>query len=335
MGITFPEGRAFDVIPLGRATLDINTQDVRYRFTDAPSLRHYVGGSPANTAIGLARLGARVGFIGKVSDDSIGRFITDTMRREGVDVSHLTKCGVGACLGLAFTEALEGGETDLVLYREGRVADLELSIDDVSPEYVASGRCLIISGTALSASPSREAALEAMRIARESDVPIVLDIDYRPGAWKDARVAGLYARLVAEYATVIMGSRGEHDLISNGPESDSAAAQRAFANGTELVIIKHGKEGSRAYARDGSSYQVDIVPVEALKSTGGGDAYSSALMYGLLSGETLRRALELATTSASMVIGAPSCSDAMPTRSEIEMFIASSDLQMGDIVREL
>lgn len=333
--IGFPDDRPLDVIPLGRATLDINTKDVSYTFTDAPSLKHYVGGSPANTAIGLARLGARVGFIGKVSDDSVGRFIVATMQREGVDVSHLTRCAPGVCLGLAFTEAMENGQTDLVLYREGRVADLQLSADDISPDYIASARCLIVSGTALSASPSREAALEATRIARERGVPIVLDVDYRPQAWRSPRDAGLYAALVAQHAAVIMGSREEHDLLSNGPEDDAATAARAFGNGTALVIIKHGKQGSRAYSRDGESYQVNIVPVQALKSTGGGDAYSSALLYGLLSGEGLRRALELATASASMVIGAPSCSEAMPTRGEIDAFIGSSALGMDQVVQPL
>lgn len=338
MKVEFPTERRFDVIPLGRATIDINTKDVRYTFTETPILNRYVGGSPANTAIGLARLGARVGFIGKVSADPLGRYVTSALAAEGVDVSNLTECQPGICLGLAFTEAMEDGHTNLVLYREGRIADLHLAPADIRPDYVASTRCLILSGTALSASPSREAAFVAVAIAKEHGVKIVFDIDYRPQSWANAGDAGLYASFVADQSDIIMGAREEFDLLASrerSSEEDERTAERAFAQGTELVIIKHGSDGSRAYSRSGDRYHVGVIPVTALKSTGGGDAYSSALIYGLLTGRGLRDSLGLATASASMVIGAPSCSAAMPRLAQIEDFIKSSGLRMDEVVEKL
>lgn len=335
MTLEFPDGRPLDAILLGRATIDINTLDVKYSFAQTPSLSRYVGGSPANTAIGLARLGSRVGFIGKVSPDSLGDYVVSVMRDEGVDVSHLTAGAPGTCLGLAFTEAMVQGSTKLVLYREGRVADLQLEPADVSADYLASSRCLVVSGTALAASPSREAALVAVEAAKRAGTPVVFDIDYRPQTWRDPSEAGIYARIVADQADLIMGAREEFDLMAPGgagSEDDAATAERAFAQGTGLVIIKHGKQGSMAYSSDGGVFRVGILPIERVKSTGGGDAYSSALLHGLLSGAGLRRALEMATTSATMVIGAPSCSEAMPRPGEIGAFASTLGIRMDEVV---
>jgi len=335
MTLEFPDGRALDAILLGRVTIDINTKDVAYSFAETPSLSRYVGGSPANTAIGLTRLGSRVGFIGKVSPDSLGDYVVSVMRDEGVDVSHLTAGAPGTCLGLAFTEAMVDGHTNLVLYREGRVADLQLEPADISADYVASARCLVVSGTALAASPSREAALLAVEAAKRSGTTIVFDIDYRPQTWRNPAEAGIYARIVADQADLIMGAREEFDLMAPAgieDEDDAAVAQRAFDQGTGLVIIKHGKQGSMAYSSDGEVYQVGILPIRRLKSTGGGDAYSSALLHGLLSGAGLQQALEMATTSATMVIGAPSCSEAMPRPEELEAFVSSLDVRMNEVV---
>lgn len=320
------EDDRFDAVILGRAALDINTEGVAYSFTDAPSLKHYVGGSSANTAIGMARLGARVGFIGKVPDDALGRFISAKMAHERIDTEHLTACEGPSYAGLAFTEAMEEGRTNLMLYREGRVADLQLSVADISESYIASSKCLVVTGTALSQSPSREAALEAMRIARRHCVSVVFDIDYRAGSWASEEELRFYMRTAAWQADIVIGSRDELDWVvapEELPQDDLATAEALFAHAVQVVIIKHGQEGSRAYTRTGEHYAVNIVSVDALKSTGGGDAYSSSLLFGLITGRELPEALLRATAAASIVIGAPSCSEASPTDDEVGQFIAA------------
>ena len=73
--LKIPEGRKLDCIPVGRLAIDLNTPTMRESFAESPSVNRYVGGSPANTAVGLAKLGCRTGFIGKISSDSLGDFV--------------------------------------------------------------------------------------------------------------------------------------------------------------------------------------------------------------------------------------------------------------------
>ena len=115
---------------------------------------------------------------------------------------------------------------------------------------------------------------------------------------------------------------------------ESAALWHSYGN--KIVVIKHGKLGSMAYADDGSKYQVGTFPVQKLKGFGGGDGYASAFLFSLLKGKSLKDALEFATASASMLISAHSCSAAMPSEKAIEDFIAQQRAQgCAEVVSEI
>ena len=89
----FPqENRPLDVIPVGRVAIDFNPTDYHRPLSQSQHFNKYLGGSPANIAVGLARLGRKAGFLGKVSDDQFGDFVTSYFENEGIDVSHITRC---------------------------------------------------------------------------------------------------------------------------------------------------------------------------------------------------------------------------------------------------
>jgi 5-dehydro-2-deoxygluconokinase len=335
VSLSFDASRRFDVIPLGRAAIDFNPVDVNQPLHKCQVFHKYLGGSPANIAVGLARLGKKVGFIGKVSADQFGTYIVDFFSREGIDVSHLTRARAGISLGLAFTEVLSPTESSILMHRT-QPADLQLEMADVTAEYIAATKILLVSGTALAASPSREATLKAVELARKSGTPIVFDIDYRPYNWNNLDEVAIYCALVGRSAAVILGSRDEYDLMEtfmvDKPASDEETARRWMGFGARLLVIKHGKQGSNAFATDGERYRVRPFPVTAAKSTGGGDGYASALLYGLLEGWGLAKALEFGSASASMLVAAPSCADAMPTVAALDDFIAAAGTRCGDVV---
>lgn len=168
--IAWDETRALDIIPVGRIAIDFNPVDYFQTLAESTTFKKYLGGSPANIAVGMARLGRRVGFLGKISDDRFGDFVQGFFEKEGIDVSHVTRCTNGESLGLTFTEILSRDESSILMYREG-VADLMLHPDDVDEAYIASSRSLLISGTALCTSPTREAALKALALAKKDGYP--------------------------------------------------------------------------------------------------------------------------------------------------------------------
>ncbi len=332
--VTFENNRKLDLIAVGRIAIDFNPLDYFKPLSESKEYRKYLGGSPANVAVGLARLGKKVGFIGKVSDDQFGDYVTKFFADEGIDVSHVTRAKNGEKLGLTFTEILSPTESSILMYRDG-IADLMLSPDDVDEEYVASAKALLISGTALAQSPSREACLKAMQLAEKNNTRIIFDIDYRPYNWKSKDEIAVYYTAVAEHADIIMGSREEYDLTQAifAPQmNDEETAGYWFSKRAKIVIIKHGKKGSTAHTFDGQKYNIKPFPVTAFKSFGGGDGYGSAFLYGLFDGKEIMDCLELGSASASMLVAAHGCSEFMPTVKELEKFIADEKKQFGDMI---
>ncbi len=332
--ISFEQERALDLIALGRVAIDFNPLDYFKPLSESKEYRKYLGGSPANVAVGLARLGGKAGFIGKVSDDRFGDYVTEFFAKEGIDISHITRAEHGEKLGLTFTEILSPTESSILMYRDG-VADLMLEPQDVDEEYIASAKALLVSGTALAQSPSREAALKAILLAKKCGTRVIFDIDYRPYNWKSKEEISVYYTAAAEKADVIMGSREEYDLTESiymPGATDEQTAAYWTGRGAKIVIIKHGKEGSTAHTCDGKKYDIKPFPVKAFKSFGGGDGYGSAFLAALFAGRDIIDCLEMGSASASMLVAAHGCSEFMPTMAELEKFIAEEKKTYGDMV---
>ncbi|OYP57739.1 5-dehydro-2-deoxygluconokinase, partial [Lachnotalea glycerini] len=83
--IQFDQSKEIDLILVGRVAVDFNPVDYYKPLSESTTFKKYLGGSPANIAVGMARLGKKIGFIGKVSDDQFGDFVTNFFDKEGID----------------------------------------------------------------------------------------------------------------------------------------------------------------------------------------------------------------------------------------------------------
>jgi 5-dehydro-2-deoxygluconokinase len=332
--INFAKTREYDLILIGRVAIDFNPSDYYKPLSESTTFKKYLGGSPANIAVGMARLGKKIGFIAKVSDDQFGDFVTDYFKKEGIDTSHITRCTNGEKLGLTFTEILSETESSILMYRNC-IADLQLLVDDIDEEYIKKSKAILISGTALAASPSREAALKALALAKRNHVKIIFDIDYRAYSWNNKDEVTIYYSTVAKESDIILGSREEFSLTEQmifQEHNDQQTAEYFHSCGSQIVVIKHGKEGSTAYTKDGKQYSIKPFPVKLLKSFGGGDGYASAFLCGLIDGKSITDSLEMGSASAAMLVASHACSADMPTMNDLSKFIEDTKKEYGDMV---
>lgn len=332
--LRFDESKKYDLILLGRVAIDFNPLDYYKTLAESETFKKYVGGSPANIAVGLSRLGKKCGFFARVSDDRFGEFAVNFFEKEGIDTSHIRKCVNGESLGLTFTEILNHDESSILMYRNG-IADLSLSVEDIDEDYLKQAKAILISGTALAASPSREAALKAVALAKKNKVKIIFDINYRAYNWKNLDDIALYYSIVARDSDIILGSREEYDLTEKflGLDGTDESSSRYWSeNHASIAVIKHGKQGSTAYTKDGNSYSIRPFPIDALKGFGGGDGYASGFLYGILNGYEMLDCLELGSASASMLVASHGCSPDMPTAEELQAFIRKEKEQYGEMV---
>lgn len=332
--IKFDVNRPFDIIPIGRIAIDFNPVDYYKPLSESTTFKKYVGGSPANIAVGMARLGRKVGFLAKVSQDQFGDFVVNYFAKEGIDTSHISRCRNGEKLGLTFTEILSETQSSILMYRN-EIADLQLEVTDIDEEYIKNTKAILISGTALAMSPSREAALKAMYLAKKHNTVIIFDIDYRPYNWKNEDEIAIYYSTVAKNSDIILGSREEFDLTQKLVApccTDEETASYWHRQGVKIVVIKHGKEGSTAYTDDGSHYGIKPFPVKLLKSFGGGDGYASAFLSGLFEGWEIIDCLEFGSASAALLVASHACSEDMPSVDKINDFIKESKEKYGDMI---
>ncbi|OXM15417.1 5-dehydro-2-deoxygluconokinase [Paenibacillus herberti] len=321
---------SLDLIAIGRACIDLNAVEYNRPMEDTLTFSKYVGGSPANIAIGLARLGLRAGFIGKLADDQHGRFISRYMSEAGVDTSGLTVDREGRKTGLAFTEIISPDECSIMMYRD-EAADLFLRPEEVDENYIRQAGILLVSGTGLSRSPSREAVLKALQIARRNGVKVVFELDYRPYTWASPEETALYYSLVAELSDIVIGTRDEFDKLENhigGSNEDTI--QQLFRHQPQLVVIKHGVDGSYAYARTGEVYRGRAYKAQVLKTFGAGDSYAAAFLYALINDMGITAALQFGSAAAAIVVSKHSSSAAMPGVADIEALIAAQEAAATD-----
>lgn len=321
MDLNSHKERKFDIIAIGRACIDLNAVEYNRPMEETMTFSKYVGGSPANIAIGASKLGLHAGFIGKIPDDQHGRFISSYMNQVGVNTDGMVVDTEGHKVGLAFTEIKSPEECSILMYRD-HVADLYLQPNEVDEAYIKEARLLLISGTALAKSPSREAVLKAIQLARKNDCLVAFELDYRPYTWVSEEETSIYYSLVAELADIIIGTRDEYDMMEGKPGgSNEATIKHLFLYHAKLIVIKHGASGSQAYTKDGEVYRAGVYKTNVLKTFGAGDSYASAFLYALFTNKGVETALKYGSASASIVISKHSSSDAMPTSQEIEALI--------------
>ena len=332
--VTFDQSKKYDLILVGRVAVDLNPVDYYCPLNESTTFKRYLGGSPANIAVGLARLGKKCGFIARVSDDQLGTFVTDFFDKEGIDTSHIVRCRNGEKIGLTFTEIKSETESSIVMYRN-EAADLKLEPADVDEDYIKQGAAVLISGTALAESPSREASLKAMLLAKKNNIPVIFVLDYRAYNWKNDDEIAVYYSLVADKADMIIGSREEYDYAERllGLDgTDLASAAYWQKKGAKIVIVTHGKAGSTAYTCDGLSFSIKPFPVKLLKSFGGGDGYTSAFLFSLFEGKEIIDCLEFGSASAAMLVASHACSQDMPNVQQVEEFIRKEKEEYGEMV---
>jgi 5-dehydro-2-deoxygluconokinase len=171
----FAAGRDFDVLALGRFAVDFYAQQIGARLEDVTSFAKYLGGSSANTAFGCARLGLRAGMISRVGDDHLGRFLVETIAREGCDVSHVSVDP--SRLTGAVVLGIKDRDTFPLIFLRENCADMAIADEDVAEDFIRRSRALLVTGTHFSTPHVDRISHLALERARKHDVRTVLDID--------------------------------------------------------------------------------------------------------------------------------------------------------------
>ncbi|MCU1407698.1 MAG: sugar kinase [Glaciihabitans sp.] len=272
------------------------------------------GGAESNVAIGLARLGTPVTWLGRVGDDSLGRRITQTLRGEGVDVRAVIN--PDATTGLMLKESTTGQSTSVFYYRAGS-AGSTLTPADLDGVDIAGAALLHVTGITLALSTSaRDTVLEAVERAVAAGVPVSFDVNHRSRLWKDTREAVAAYREITARATVVFAGDDEAGLIESGDHTPESVAHAIADLGPSEVVIKRGAAGCLALV-NASLFARDAIPIRPVDTVGAGDAFVAGYLAELVAGSSPERRLDVATRAGAYACLNPGDWEGLPRRSEL------------------
>ena len=307
---------AGEFLVLGRAGMDLYADPPGCRIEEAARFTSALGGSAANIAAGITKLGGRAALVTTLSDDAVGRFVRRELQRYGVGTAHLRVVAGEARTSLAVVET-RAEDCQSVIYRHG-AADFALNAEHVRGIPFAAHAALIVTGTALAAEPSRDATMVAIEMAHAARLPVILDVDYRPYSWKSGAEAARICRMAAENSDVVIGNDVEFEVMAEGFDGRALADQ--FAAKGKTVVYKMGEKGSVGF-RAGERIDTPVFAVRALKPTGAGDAFMAGFVTGLFGGLGFREALQRGTAAAAITVTRVGCAPASPSAAELDDFI--------------
>ncbi|ENB7193846.1 aminoimidazole riboside kinase [Enterobacter bugandensis] len=270
------------------------------------------GGAPANVAVGIARLGGKSAFIGRVGDDPFGRFMAKTLADERVDVKHM-RLDPAHRTSTVVVDLDDHGERSFT-FMVRPSADLFLEPADL-PTFSA-GEWLHVCSIALSAEPSCSATFQAMDAIRKAGGYVSFDPNIRPDLWPDENALRRCLEQALQSADVVKLSVEELAFLTGDAdvrEGLNTLMQRCPAR---LVLVTQGKEGVIAW-HQGAVKHYPATPVQCVDTTGAGDAFVAGLLYGLAAGQELVPAIALAQRCGALATTAKGAMTALPWQHDL------------------
>ena len=295
------------------------------------SLGMHVAGAESNVAVGVARLGHRVGWAGVVGADPHGEFILRQLRSEGIGVHHREDAARGT--GVMFLEQRTADVTRAFYYRAGS-AGSTLSRDDVDAAFRDGIRVLHLTGitAALSREARRAVEYAAARAAGEG-LDVSLDVNYRGKLWSRDEARAVLTPL-ARHASILIASDDELGLVASGgapgpdtgagpaDDAETAMAAELLDRGVREVVVKRGAAGAGVHTAAGR-WETPAVPVTSIDTVGAGDAFTAGYLSALLDGEDVAGRLQRGALAGAFAVSTAGDWEGLPRRGELALLGAT------------
>lgn len=309
----------YDFLSIGETLID---------FIPVPSEQGTVyqqnpGGSPANLACALAKLGVKAAFAGKVGNDSFGHSCRAALEKSGVDISNLILSDEYQT-PLAFIRREEDGK-HFTFYRNETTADQNLTAEDLDPQIFRGLRVFHFSSFSLTAEPSRSTILNAAAMARECGALITFDPNIRLSLWKSPEEAREVILGCLPLVDILKLNKDDMEFLLPGLDERELSQQLYQTYGTQMIIISRSALGCYAYVNE-DHYVSCAYDIPVVDTTGAGDAFFAGIIFNLL---TLKKSifdlasveitvmLDFANALGSLTVTKPGAIDSFPNPREV------------------
>jgi fructokinase len=311
------------IVALGEVVSDIYKRgdggsDVELGFTARP------GGAPANVAVAASRLGSEAAFVGSVGQDLFGDFILSALDSEGVETDGVSRQKPPTRTSLAFVEIGSDGDREFTFYRSSPAADELLAAEDVTEDLVAGASFVNFGSIPLIREPARSATHRIAELAREHDVPVAFDVNFREHLWEGRDAAREAVDPLLDLSTIVKLGDDELEPLL-GTDDVEEATRMLLDRGVILVLVSKGPDGAFYATADYSGEVPSFDVEEVVDATGAGDAFLAATLVHLSDGpfteERVREATLRGCAAGALACTAYGAMSALPTKDELEEFM--------------
>ncbi len=298
------------------------------RYVD--QFRKRFGGAESNVALGLSRLGHQVGWVSRVGQDELGKYLVQAIRGEGVDTSCVTYDSE-APTALYIKERIRDGHSQVYYYRH-QSATSRLRVADIDWDYLKSAKIIHLTGiTPFLSESCLDVVHEVIRFAKNNSILISFDPNIRKKIMASYGMedAITLLRTLAKQADIVMPGIDEAELLF-GTSDYKTITDELFDAGVTHVAIKNGDKGVYYASRNGKSGIKESFSVErVVDPIGAGDGFAAGVLSGLLDGKPLEDSVEIGAVIGAMVVTVAGDIEGLPDKQEIENFLKDEQ----DVVR--
>lgn len=272
-----------DLLAIGETLVDFISVEETDWLRNAYTFRKYLGGSPANIAVYVAKLGGEAAIISKTGIGAMGQFLKAELNRAGVVTDYLVMDHRVHTTVIFVSRT--AGTPDFEAFRSG---DYQLEPGEISPESIERARVVHASTFALSREPCRSAVEKAFELAHRSGKIISLDPNYSRQIWPDYREAKEVIARLLRFATITKPSLDDATRLL-GPEKSPEEYVALFHEmGPKFVVLTMGARGI-LLSEEGRLTHIPSRPIEVVDATGAGDSFWAGFLVALLDGNPLDR----------------------------------------------
>jgi sugar/nucleoside kinase (ribokinase family) len=277
-----PATRPYALLSVGELLADFIGHHVSSSLFDAPDFRRYQGGSPANMAANMARLGCSTALAACVGNDNIGRYLVQQVAEAGVDTQHIVTDPLAPTSIVIVSRT--SGTPDFIAYR---TADCQIKTSQLPDSLLAQATIFHTTCFALSRQPAQSAIVDAARRAQAAGCQVSIDANYAPSIWPDRNYA---RRIISDYCSAgafVKISEDDAARIYGAPQPIEKILADFHAMGASLICLTLGAEGSLvSYENGNKQVRIPGQKLDVIDATGAGDAYWAGFLTAYIDGHT-------------------------------------------------
>ncbi|MGE5474276.1 MAG: carbohydrate kinase family protein [Ignavibacteriales bacterium] len=280
------------------------------------------GGAPANVAVGIARLGGKSAFMGKVGDDRLGKFLVETLKKNDVNIEGLK---LGGRTGIALVSLAEDGERSFDFY-EKLITYGEL---DVDTQVLDHSEIFHFGSISLIDKPQSLATIKCLKASKERKILISYDPNYRPNLWKSENIAREGMRVGLKYADVLKVAKDEIEFLTSESDVERGIKKLYEENpDLKLIAVTLGAQGSYCWYQEKGKL-IPTIKVSAVDTTGAGDGFMAGLLYSIqkkcglenMDWNSMEQAFKFANIVGSITTTQKGAISALPYMEQIKQYI--------------